>query len=158
MSESSCGFKSRFRHHSNYLKKLICYNVTMGKLSIILNTAGMAVSFFCFLHCVLVILIFAGVLTAQLLIIQIFDDSYNHAWLIITGFSLAALSLIKFRLVNLEGEKLIDFKGLQSQPLLIGGTMLGLSFFFNGIYSELLVIAGALTLLSMHAKKLLKII
>ena len=139
-------------------KKLICYNVTMSKFSIILNTAGMAVSFFCFLHCVLVILIFAGVLTAQLLIIQIFDDSYNHAWLIITGFSLAALSLIKFNLGNLEREKLIDFKGLQSQPLLIGGSMLGLSFFFNGIYSELLVIAGALTLLSMHAKKLLKII
>ena len=158
MSESSCGFKSRFRHHSNYLKKLICYNVTMGKLSIILNTAGMAVSFFCFLHCVLVILIFAGVLTAQLLIIQIFDDSYNHAWLIITGFSLAALSLIKFNLGNLEREKLIDFKGLQSQPFLIGGSMLGLSFLFSGVYSELLVIAGALTLLSMHAKKLLKII
>ena len=130
----------------------------MGKFSIILNTAGMAVSFFCFLHCVLVILIFAGVFTSKLLIIQIFEDSDNHAWLIITGFSLAALSLIKFNLGNLEREKLIDFKGLQSQPFLIGGSMLGLSFLFSGVYSELLVIAGALSLLSMHAKKLLKII
>ena len=130
----------------------------MGKFSIILNTAGMAVSFFCFLHCVLVILIFTGISASELLIIQIFEDSDNHAWLIITGFSLAALSLIKLNLGNLEREKLIDFKGLQSQPFLIGGSMLGLSFLFSGVYSELLVIAGALTLLSMHVKKLLKII
>ncbi|MDB9995418.1 hypothetical protein OAE49_00205 [Gammaproteobacteria bacterium] len=130
----------------------------MGKFAIILNTTGMAVSFFCFLHCVLVILIFAGVLTSELLIIQIFEDSDNHAWLIITGFSLAALSLVKFNFGNLEREKLIDFKGLQSQPFLIGGSMLGLSFLFSGVYSELLVIAGALALLSMHATKLLKII
>jgi len=130
----------------------------MGKFAIILNTTGMAVSFFCFLHCVLVILIFAGVLTSELLIIQIFEDSDNHAWLIITGFSLAALSLVKFNFGNLEREKLIDFKGLQSQPFLIGGSMLGLSFLFSGVYSELLVIAGALALKSMHATKLLKII
>ena len=77
----------------------------MGKFSIILNSAGAAVSFFCFLHCVLVILIFAGVLTSNLVIIQLFEDSINHAWLIITGFSLAALSLIKFNSGNLEGEK-----------------------------------------------------
>jgi len=137
---------------------LLCYNITMGKFSIILNTAGMAVSFFCFFHCVLVILIFAEILTSKLLIIQIFEDSGNHAWLIITGFSLAALSLIKFNLGSLERKKLIDFKGLQSQPFLIGGSMLGLSFLFSGVYSELLVIAGALILLSMHAKKLLKIV
>ena len=130
----------------------------MGKFAIILNTTGMAVSFFCFLHCVLVILIFAGVLTSELLIIQIFEDSDNHTWLIITGFSLAALSLVKFNFGNLEREKLIDFKGLQSQPFLIGGSMLGLSFLFSVVYSELLVIAGALALLSMHATKLLKII
>jgi len=130
----------------------------MSKFAIILNTTGMAVSFFCFLHCVLVILIFAGVLTSELLIIQIFEDSDNHTWLIITGFSLAALSLVKFNFGNLEREKLIDFKGLQSQPFLIGGSMLGLSFLFSGVYSELLVIAGALALLSMHATKLLKII
>jgi hypothetical protein len=130
----------------------------MSKFSIILNTAGMGVSFFCFLHCVLVILIYAGILTSNLLIIQIFEDPNNHTWLIITGFSLAALSLTKFDLGNLEGKKLIDFKGLKSQPFLIGGSMLGLSFLLSGVYSELLVIAGALTLLSMHAKKLLKIL
>ena len=139
-------------------KKLLCYNITMNKFSIILNATGMAVSFFCFLHCVLVILIFAGVLGSSLLIIQIFEDPYNHAWLVITGLSLAALSLIKLNLGNLERERLIDFKGLQSQLFLVGGSMLGLSFLFSGVYSELLVIAGALILLSMHAKKLLKII
>ena len=74
----------------------------MGKFSIILNTAGMAVSFFCFLHCVLVILIFAGILSSSLLIIEIFEDPYNHAWLVVTGLSLAALSLIKLNLGNLE--------------------------------------------------------
>jgi len=130
----------------------------MGKFSMILNTAGMAVSFFCFLHCVLVILIFAGILNYNLVIFILFEDSINHAWLIITGFFLAALSLIKFNSGNLEKERFVDLTGLKSQPFLIGGSMLGLSFFFGGVYSELLVIAGALTLLSMHTKKLLKII
>ena len=130
----------------------------MSKFSIILNTAGMAVSFFCFLHCILVILIFAGILTFNSVIFTIFEDSINHALLIITGFSLAALSLIKFNSSNLRKERFIDLTGLKSQLFLIGGSMLGLSFFFSGVYSELLVIAGALTLLSMHVKKLLKII
>ena len=123
-----------------------------------LNYAGAAVSFFCFLHCILVILIFAGILTSNLVIFTLFEDSINHAWLIITGFFLAALSLIKFNLGNLEKERFVDLTGLQSQQFLIGGSMLGLSFLFSGVYSELLVIAGALALLSMHVKKLLKII
>ena len=89
---------------------------------------------------------------------MLFEDSINHAWLIVTGFSLAALSLIKFNSGNLGKGRFLDLTGLKSQPFLIGGSMLGLSFLFSGVYSELLVIAGALTLLSMHAKKLLKII
>ena len=157
MSESSCGFKSRFRHHLS-CHTLLCYNITMGKFSIILNSAGAAVSFFCFLHCILVVLIFAGILTSNLVIFMLFEDSINHAWLIATGFSLAAVSLIKFNSGNLGKERFLDLTGLKSQPFLIGGSMLGLSFLFSGVYSELLVIAGALTLLSMHAKKLLKII
>ncbi|MDB9813855.1 hypothetical protein OAC45_05270 [Gammaproteobacteria bacterium] len=128
----------------------------MRKSSIILNTAGAAVSFFCFLHCILVILILAGILTSNLPIIKIFEDPNNHAWLIIAGFLLAALSLIKFNLGNLGQKKLLDLKGLQSKQFVSGGSMLGLSFLVSGVYSELLVIAGALTLLSMHAKKLLK--
>ena len=130
----------------------------MNKFSIMLNYAGAAVSFFCFLHCILVILIFAGILTSNLVIFTLFEDSINHAWLIITGFSLAVLSLINFNSSNLRKERFVDLTGLKSQPFLIGGSMLGLSFLFSGVYSELLVIAGALTLLSMHAKKLLKII
>ena len=123
-----------------------------------LNFAGASVSFFCFLHCILVILIFAGILTSNLVIFTLFEDSINHAWLIITGFFLAALSLIKLNSGSLEKERFVDLTGLKSQPFLIGGSMLGLSFLFSGVYSELLVIAGALTLLSMHAQKLLKII
>ena len=96
--------------------------------------------------------------SSNLVIFMLFEDSINHAWLIVTGFSLAALSLIKFNSGNLGKERFLDLKGLKSQPFLIGGSMLGLSFLFSGVYSELLVIAGALTLLSMHAKKLLKII
>jgi hypothetical protein len=130
----------------------------MNKFSIMLNFAGASVSFFCFLHCILVILIFAGILTSNLVIFTLFEDSINHAWLIITGFFLAALSLIKFNSGSLEKERFLDLTGLKSQPFLIGGSMLGLSFLFSGVYSELLVIAGALTLLSMHAQKLLKII
>ena len=63
---------------------------------------------------------------------MLFEDSINHAWLIVTGFSLAALSLIKFNSGNLGKERLLDLTGLKSQPFLIGGSMLGLSFLFSG--------------------------
>ena len=129
----------------------------MGKFSMIINATGMTVSFFCFLHCILVILVFSELLTSNLLIIKVFEDPSNHAWLISSGLILAALSLMKFNLTDSGQKKSLDFTGLLSQPFLIGGSLLGLSFFVSEIYSELLVIIGALTLLSMHIKKLLRI-
>ncbi|MGY8772201.1 MAG: hypothetical protein ACKVID_02325, partial [Gammaproteobacteria bacterium] len=83
--------------------------------------------------------------------------------LILSGFSLACLSRFKFigssndmHLKNKSAIK-VKFQGLQSKRLVGGGLLLGFSFFFANIYAELLVILGAMTLLSMHAAKLFKL-
>ncbi|MGY8792475.1 MAG: hypothetical protein ACKVI9_02265 [Gammaproteobacteria bacterium] len=135
----------------------------MKKLSLVLNTAGLSVSFVCFLHCVLVILVFAGILNSNMYLIALFEDPTNHAILILSGFSLACLSRFKFigssndiHLKNKSAIK-VKFQGLQSKRLVGGGLLLGFSFFFANIYAELLVILGAMTLLSMHAAKLFKL-
>ena len=135
----------------------------MKKLSLVLNTAGLSVSFVCFLHCVLVILVFAGILNSNMYLIALFEDPINHAILILSGFSLACLSRFKFigssndmHLKNKSAIK-VKFQGLQSKRLVGGGLLLGFSFFFANIYAELLVILGAMTLLSMHAAKLFKL-
>jgi hypothetical protein len=135
----------------------------MKKLSLVLNTAGLSVSFVCFLHCVLVILVFAGILNSNMYLIALFEDPTNHAILILSGFSLACLSRFKFigssndmHLKNKSAIK-VKFQGLQSKRLVGGGLLLGFSFFFADIYAELLVILGAMTLLSMHAAKLFKL-
>ena len=117
----------------------------------------MAVSFFCLSHCVLVLLVLAGILTSNLLIIKVFEDPNNHALLIGSGLLFAALSLVKLEFVNFKKKEFIDLKELKSQQFLIGGTLLSLSFLFSEVYSELLIIAGALTLLNMHVTKLLRI-
>jgi len=135
----------------------------MKKLSLVLNTAGLSVSFVCFLHCVLVILVFAGILNSNMYLIALFEDPINHAILILSGFSLACLSRFKFigssndmHLKNKSAIK-VKFQGLQSKRLVGGGLLLGFSFFFADIYAELLVILGAMTLLSMHAARLFKL-
>jgi len=135
----------------------------MKKLSLVLNTAGLSVSFVCFLHCVLVILVFAGILNSNMYLIALFEDPTNHAILILSGFSLACLSRFKFigssndiHLKNKSAIK-VKFQGLLSKRLVGGGLLLGFSFFFANIYAELLVILGAMTLLSMHAAKLFKL-
>jgi hypothetical protein len=134
----------------------------MRRVPFILNIAGLTVSFFCFLHCVLVILVFAGLLKSNLLLVKIFEDPTNHAALIMTGLTLAALSLMKFEFNDSKnkdkGVRRLKLKvdDLLSRKFIIGASLLGLSFLFVGIYSELFVILGALTLLSIHAAKLLK--
>jgi hypothetical protein len=134
----------------------------MRRVPFILNIAGLTVSFFCFLHCVLVILVFAGLLKSNLLLVKIFEDPSNHAALIITGLTLAALSLMKFEFNDSKnkhkrvGRLKLKVDGLLSRKFIIGAGLLGLSFLFVGIYSELFVILGALTLLSIHAATLLK--
>ena len=79
-----------------------------------------------------------------------------------TGLTLAALSLMKFEFNDSKnkdkGVRRLKLKvdDLLSRKFIIGASLLGLSFLFVGIYSELFVILGALTLLSIHAAKLLK--
>jgi hypothetical protein len=132
----------------------------MNKLSSFFNSAGLGVSFFCFLHCILVILVFSGLLQANLVILEIFENPINHALLVITGVSLAALSLIKFNFNDhsqaIGRSQALKMNDLLSIQFIVGASLLGLSFLFDGIYSEILVVFGALTLFSMHAKKLLK--
>ena len=144
-------------------KAMLRYNITMRKTSIILNSVGLAVSSFCFLHCVLVVLVFAGLIAPSLIVINFFDDPRNHAILIFSGLTFAGLSLIRLDItysgeVNLWYEKFkIEFKGLYNKNFLAGAALLSLSFIVNGIYSEMSVIVGALLLLSMHARKLAKV-
>ncbi|KRP03340.1 MAG: hypothetical protein ABS09_03025 [SAR86 cluster bacterium BACL1 MAG-120619-bin26] len=134
----------------------------MKNLSLALNTAGFSCSFVCFFHCVSVILVFAGILNSNMYLIALFEDPTNHAILILSGFSLACLSRLKFigpsndaRLKDRSVLK-VKFRGLKSKRLIGGGLLLGFSFFFADIYAEILVLLGAMTLLSMHSAKLFK--
>ena len=106
----------------------------------------------------MVILVFSGLLQANLVILEIFENPINHALLVITGVSLAALSLIKFsdHSQAIRRSQALKMNDLLSIQFIVGASLLGLSFLFDGIYSEILVVFGALTLFSMHAKKLLK--
>ncbi len=117
----------------------------MKKDSIILNSAGLTISFFCFLHCVLVVLSLMGIFNSSLMMINFFEDPFNHAVLIFSGIMLASLSIIR---LNLKG---------RAYPMFILGIILLIgSFFVNGVYSEIFVIFGALSILSMHAYKIVK--
>jgi hypothetical protein len=127
----------------------------MKNLSLALNTAGFSVSFVCFLHCVLVILVFAGILNSNMYLIALFEDPTNHAILILSGFSLACLSRLKF-IGPSNDARLEDRSVIKVKCLIGGGLLLGFSFFFADIYAEILVILGAMTLLSMHSAKLFK--
>ena len=129
----------------------------MSKFSILINSVSVAVSFFCLFHCVLVILVLAGILTSHLILIKVFEDPNNHALLIGSGLFLAALSLVKLDFFHFKKKRFLDLKGLKSRQFLVGGSMLSLSFLFSEVYSELFIIAGALTFLNMHVTKLLRI-
>ena len=129
----------------------------MSKFSILINSVSVAVSFFCLFHCALVILVLAGILTSNLILIKVFEDPNNHALLIGSGLFFAALSLVKLDFFHFKKKRFLDLKGLKSQQFLVGGSMLSLSFLLSEVYSELFIIAGALTLLNMHVTKLLRI-
>ena len=77
--------------------------------------------------------------------IDFFDDPYNHAVLIFSGITLATLSMIR-----------LNFKGGTSAIFILGIAFLIASFFMNGIYSEIFVIFGAISILNMHAYKIVK--
>ena len=128
----------------------------MRNAFIFLNLSGLTVSFFCFLHCVLVILAFMGFLNSNLIIIQIFEDPNNHAALVISGITLATFSLIKYKF-NSQSKKLeFEFKSMATASFIPGTSLLIASFYVYEIYSEILVILGALFLLNMHTLKLIK--
>lgn len=77
--------------------------------------------------------------------INFFEDPYNHAVLIFSGITLATLSMIKFRL-----------KGTTSLIFVFGISLLIGSFYADGIFSEIFMIFGALSILCMHAYKIIK--
>ena len=118
----------------------------------------MAISFVCFLHCLLVILVFLGAMSSNIFFISFFEVESNHAALIISSFIFAALSQTQIKTKQLDGlhKKTITWKFLSHSGLIAAGGLLGLSFFISDIYSEMLVILGASILLSMHAEKLMK--
>jgi len=138
----------------------------MKKISIALNSLGMTVSFTCFIHCVLVVFIFSGLANSDLLLcnfcltdgtsieFEFFADDFNHLILILSSLFLATLSQIKI----VKDTKNQSFSGIQvmmQKQLIFAGSLLLASLFIENIFSEILVICGALTILSMHVKKLL---
>ena len=137
----------------------------MSKTSTILNSLGMTVSFTCFIHCVLVVFIFSGLAGSALvcnfcltdgtsIVYEFFADDINHFILIFSSLLIAILSQIKI----VKDTKNKSFGGIQvmmQKRLIVAGSLLLASLFVENIFSEILVICGALTILSMHVKKLL---
>ena len=137
----------------------------MSKTSTILNSLGMTVSFTCFIHCVLVVFIFSGLANSVLvcnfcltdgtsIVFEFFAADINHLILILISLSIAILSQIKI----VRDTKNKSFRGIQvmmQKQLIFAGSLLLASLFLENIFSEILVICGALIILSMHVKKLL---
>ena len=137
----------------------------MSKISTALNSLGITVSFACFIHCVLVVLIFSGLAGSVLICnfclidgtsieFEFFADDFNHLILILSSLFIATLSQIKI----VSDTKNQSFGGIQvmmQKQLIFAGSLLLASLFIENIFSEILVICGALTILSMHVKKLL---
>ena len=137
----------------------------MSKISTALNSLGMIVSFTCFTHCVLVVFIFSGLAGSVLvcnfcltdgtsIVFEFFADDINHFILILSSLLLATLSQIKI----VKDTKNQSFSGIQvmmQKQLIFAGSLLLASLLIENIFSEILVICGALIILSMHVKKLL---
>jgi hypothetical protein len=133
----------------------------MNKTAIALNSLGMTVSFTCFIHCVLVVLFFSGLITYDLGLIiglniefEFFANDFNHFILICSSLLIATLSQIKI-VKDLNGRSIRGIQVMMQKQLIIAGSLLITSLFIENIFSEILVICGALTILNMHAKKLL---
>ena len=138
----------------------------MSKISTALNSLGMTVSFACFIHCALVVFIFSGLAGSVLvcnfcltdgtsIVYEFFADDINHFILIFSSLLIAILSQIKI----VKDTKNKSFGGIQvmmQKHLIVAGSLLLASLFVENIFSEILVICGALIILSMHVKKLLR--
>jgi len=88
-------------------------------------------------------------------VFELFADDFNHLILILSSLLLATLSQIKI----VKDTKNQSFSGIQvmmQKQLIFAGSLLLASLFIENIFSEILVICGALTILSMHVKKLLR--
>ena len=137
----------------------------MSKISTALDSLGITVSFACFIHCALVVFIFSGLAGSVLvcnfcltdgtsIMFEFFAADINHLILILISLSIAILSQIKI----VRDTKNKSFRGIQvmmQKQLIFAGSLLLASLFIESIFSEILVICGALTILSMHVKKLL---
>jgi phosphatidylserine synthase len=87
-------------------------------------------------------------------VFEFFADDINHFILILSSLLIAILSQIKI----VKDTKNQSFRGIQvmmQKQLIFAGSLLLASLFIENIISEILVICGALTILSMHVKKLL---
>jgi hypothetical protein len=92
------------------------------------------------------------------MIIQVFENPNKHTALVLSGITLATLSLIKLKfspkLKKLEFK--FKCKGWTALIFIIGTSLLIASFYVYEIYSQIFVILGALFFVSMHAFKLIK--
>jgi hypothetical protein len=138
----------------------------MSKISTALNSLGITVSFTCFIHCILVILIFSGVASSTLVCnfcltdgtsieFEFFSDPFNHLILILSSLFIAILSQIKI-VRNTKNQFFGGIQVMMKKQLIFAGSLLLASLFLENILSEILVICAALTVLSMHVKKLLR--
>ncbi|MDA9786219.1 hypothetical protein N9D45_07050 [Gammaproteobacteria bacterium] len=125
----------------------------MSKISIVLNSFGIVVSSTCFIHCVFVILLFLN-LTTTVVDFEFFADDFNHLILILSSLFLATLSQIKI-VRDAENHSFRGIQVMMQKQLFFSGTILMASLLVENIFSEILVICGALIILSMHVKKLL---
>ena len=130
-------------------------SIKINRFELTLNAIGIGVSFICFFHCLLVITIFLGLIGSNIHIIEFFEDDLNHFILIAASFFIAFFSQIRTRTIN--NSKIPKIIISNKKILIIGGSLLSLSFFMSEIFSELLIILGAFTLLSMHINKLLNL-
>ena len=137
----------------------------MSKISTTLNSLGMTVSFTCFIHCVLVVFIISGLASSVLvcnfcltdgvsIVFELFADDINHFILILSSLLIAILSQIKI-VKDTKNKYFGGIKVMMQNQLIFAGSLLLASLFVENIFSEILVICGALIILSMHVKKLL---
>ena len=97
-----------------------------------------------------------GILNSSLVIFRVFEDPKNHAALILSGITLATLSLIKLNFSSKLKKLEFESKGLNPFVFIVGASLLIASFYVYGIYSEIFVILGASLFISMHALKLVR--
>ncbi len=117
----------------------------MKRLTVLFNTSGLLVSTVCLTHCLLVLLIFFGLINIKSGFMSFLDNDINHLVLILIGFILASISLA---LNSKNDNNYLKILWATGSIFLFG------SFFSNETIEEILIIAGASCLIMMHLFKL----